>query len=217
VVSISESLQDGLFGPVNEQQNKWLWKIEANCKSLIDHVSDFLDLSKIEAGHIELVKRPVNLEALIKESLLEHSIQAGKREMSLKSQIENGLPTLWVDSRRLNQVLSNLLSNAFKFSDDGVGIEVGARRGDGNEVIVWVKDIGIGIPSEEIGRIFEKYRQLSSARNSSHKGTGLGLVICKKIIEAHGGRIWAESEIGKGATFFFSLPVNVSGAGANCE
>jgi two-component system, OmpR family, sensor histidine kinase VicK len=93
---------------------------------------------------------------------------------------------------------------------------VGARRG-GNEVIVWVKDIGIGIPSEKIGRIFKKYRQLPSARNSSHKGSGLGLVICKKIVEPHGGRIWAESENGKGATFFFSLPVHASGAGANCE
>jgi PAS domain S-box-containing protein len=217
VVSISESLQDGLFGPVNEQQSKWLWKIEANCKGLIDHVSDFLDLAKIEAGHIELVKRPVNLEALIKESLVEHSIQAGKRDMPLRSQIENGLPTLWVDSRRVNQVLSNLLSNAFKFSDDGAGIEVGARHGGGNEVVVWVKDTGIGIPSEEIGRIFEKYRQLSSARNASQKGTGLGLVICKKIVEAHGGRIWAESENGKGATFFFSLPLNVCGAGAYLE
>jgi PAS domain S-box-containing protein len=217
VVSISESLQDGLFGPVNEQQNKWLWKIEANCKSLIDHVSDFLDLSKIEAGHIELVKTPVHLDALIKESLLEHSIQADQRNIPLRSQIENGLPILWADSRRVNQVLNNLLSNAFKFSDDGAGIEVGARHCGGNEVVVWVKDTGIGIPSEEIGRIFEKYRQLPSARNSSHKGTGLGLVICKRIVEAHGGRIWAESENGKGATFFFSLPVSVSDAKANCE
>jgi PAS domain S-box-containing protein len=215
VVSISESLQDGLFGPVNEQQNKWLWKIETNCKSLIDHVSDFLELSKIEAGHIELVKKPLNLEALIKESLVEHSIQADKRDIPLRSQIENQLPTLWGDSRRLNQVLSNLLSNAFKFSDDGSGIEVGARHSGGNEVVVWVKDMGIGIPSHQMGQIFEKYRQLSSGRNSSHKGTGLGLVICKKIVEAHGGRIWAESEDGKGATFFFSLPVNVYGAGAN--
>jgi signal transduction histidine kinase len=215
VVSISESLQDGLFGPVNEQQNKWLWKIETNCKGLIDHVSDFLDLAKIEAGHIELVKKPVNLETLIKESLLEHSIQADKRNMPLRSQIENELPTLWVDSRRLNQVLSNLLSNSFKFSDDGAVIEVGARHGGGNEVVVWVKDMGIGIPSDEIGQIFKKYRQLSSGRNLSHKGTGLGLVICKRIVEAHGGRIWAESEDGKGATFFFSLPINGSGAGAN--
>ena len=217
VVSIAESLQDGLFGPVNEQQSKWLWKIEANCKSLIDHVSDFLDLSKIEAGHIQLVKEPVNLKALIEESLIEHSLQAGKRDIPLGTQIENGLPTLWADARRLNQVLSNLLSNAFKFSEQGARIEVGASLARENEVIVWVKDNGIGIPSEEIGRMFEKYRQLPSARNSSHRGTGLGLVICKKIVEAHGGRIWAESENGGGATFLFSLPINSTIAGAHCE
>jgi len=211
VVSISESIQDGLFGPVNEQQSKWLWKIEANCRSLIDHVSDFLDLSKIEAGHIELIKKPVNLEALLKESLVEHSIQADKRDIALRTQIAHPLPVLWADARRLNQVLNNLLSNAFKFSDDGAGIEVGARHSGGNEVVVWVKDRGVGIPNDEIGRMFEKYRQLSSTRGSNHRGTGLGLVICKKIIEAHGGRIWAESEDGEGATFFFSLPVNVSG------
>ncbi|HSF57245.1 MAG TPA: ATP-binding protein, partial [Candidatus Binatia bacterium] len=215
VVSISESIQDGLFGPVNEQQSKWLWKIEANCRSLIDHVSDFLDLSKIEAGHIELIKKPVNLEALLKESLVEHSIQADKRDIALRTQIAHPLPVLWADARRLNQVLNNLLSNAFKFSDDGAGIEVGARHSGRNEVVVWVKDWGVGIPNDEIGRIFEKYRQLSSTKGSNHRGTGLGLVICKKIIEAHGGRIWAESEDGKGATFFFSLPVNVSGAAEN--
>ena len=88
MVSIAESLQDGLFGQVNEQQNKWLWKIETNCRSLIEHVSDFLDLSKIEAGHIELIKKPVDLRALIHEILMEHSIQADKRQISLRSQID---------------------------------------------------------------------------------------------------------------------------------
>ena len=213
VVSIAESLQIGLFGPVNEQQSKWLWKIETNCKSLIEHVSDFLDLSKIDAGHIELAKKPVDLEALIHEILVEHSIQADKRQISLSSQIDIELPRIWVDPRRFNQVLSNLLSNAFKFSDDGDDIEVGAGRGSDNEVNVWVKDTGIGIASDEIGEIFEKYRQVSSGRNSGHKGTGLGLVICKKIVEAHGGRIWAESQEGKGATFLFSLPINASISG----
>ena len=135
VVSIAESLQDGLFGQVNEQQNKWLWKIETNCKSLIEHVSDFLELSKIEAGHIELVKKPVDLEALIHEILVEHSIQADKRRISLRSQIDRELPTTWLDPRRFNQVLSNLLNNALKFSDDGGDIEVGASRGSGNEVM----------------------------------------------------------------------------------
>ena len=183
-------------------------KIETNCKSLIEHVSDFLDLSKIEAGRIELVKKPVDLEALIHEILVEHSIQADKRGISLRCQIERELPTTWVDPRCFNQVLSNLLSNALKFSDDGGDIEVGAIRSSGAEVKVWVKDTGIGISSDEIGQIFEKYRQVSSGRNSGHKGTGLGLVICKRIVEAHGGRIWAESQDGKGATFFFSLPVD---------
>lgn len=210
VVSIAESLQDGLFGPVNEQQSKWLWKIETNCKGLIEHVSDFLDLSKIDAGHIELIKKPVNLSALIHEILVEHSIQASKRQISLRSQIEGELPTVWVDPRRFNQVLSNLLNNALKFSDDGDEIEVGASHGSGDEVKVWVKDKGIGIDSDEIGQIFEKYHQVSSGRNSGQKGTGLGLAICKKIVEAHGGRIWAESEKGKGAAFFFSLPCNAS-------
>jgi PAS domain S-box-containing protein len=208
VVSIAESLQGGLFGPVNEQQNKWLWKIETNCKGLIEHVSDFLDLSKIEAGHIELVKKPVDLKTLIHEILVEHSIQADKRQISFRNKIDRELPTIWLDPRRFSQVLSNLLNNALKFSDDGGDIEVGAGRGSGNEVNVWVKDAGIGIDSDEIGQIFEKYRQVSSGRNSGHKGTGLGLVICKKIVEAHGGRIWAESTEGNGAAFFFSLPTN---------
>ena len=215
VVSIAESLQNGLFGSVNEQQNKWLWKIENNCKSLIEHVSDFLDLSKIEAGHIQLVKKAVDLEALIHEILVEHSIQADKRRISLRSQIDSGLPTTWVDPRRFNQVLSNLLSNALKFSGDGGDIEVGASRSNGNEVKAWVKDAGIGIASDEIGQIFEKYRQISSGRSSGQKGTGLGLVICKKIVEAHGGRIWAESQEGRGATVFFSLPVDALRSGPN--
>ena len=215
VVSIAESLQNGLFGSVNEQQNKWLWKIENNCKSLIEHVSDFLDLSKIEAGHIELVKKAVDLELLIHEILVEHSIQADKRRISLRSQIDRGLPTTWVDPRRFNQVLSNLLSNALKFSGDGGDIEVGASRSNGNEVKAWVKDAGIGIASGEIGQIFEKYRQVSSGSSSGQKGTGLGLVICKKIVEAHGGRIWAESQEGRGATVFFSLPVDALRSGPN--
>jgi PAS domain S-box-containing protein len=213
VVSIAESLHDGLFGPVNEQQNKWLWKIEANCKGLIEHVSDFLDLSKIEAGHIELVKKLVDLDALIRDSLVEHSIQAEKSHISLRSQIDIQLPAVWVDPRRVNQVLSNLLSNALKFSDDGGEIAVGAGLNNENEVMVWVKDQGVGIPSDEIDQIFEKYHQLSSGKNSGYKGTGLGLVICKKIVETHGGRIWIESKERQGTTVFFSLPVHGSPSG----
>ena len=208
IVSIIESLRHELFGPVNEQQTQWLRKMQTNCIVLIDHISDFLDLSKIEAGHVELVKKPVNLGNLIYESLVEHSIQGDKRNIRLNMEVEKDLPILSLDARRLNQVLGNLLSNALKFTPDGGQVEVGARDINGTDVVVWVKDTGVGIPEEEAGQIFEMYRQLSSGRNSSHLGTGLGLAICKKIVEAHGGRIWVNSEANKGTVFSFSLPIS---------
>ena len=146
-------------------------------------------------------------QALIHEILVEHSIQVDKRRISLRSQIDRGLPTTWVDPRRFNQVLSNLLSNALKFSGDGGDIEVGASRSNGNEVKAWVKDAGIGIASGEIGQIFEKYRQVSSGRSSGQKGTGLGLVI-KKIVPrpmADGSGLKAKKEEAQRS---FSPPVD---------
>jgi signal transduction histidine kinase len=108
----------------------------------------------------------------------------------------------------LDQVLGNLLSNAIKFTEKGGVIEVGAGRANETHAQIWVKDTGVGIPRTEIGNLFEKYRQCSNIRESGHKGTGLGLVICKMVVQAHGGRIWVESEEGKGSTFFFTLPLN---------
>ena len=208
VVSITESIIDELFGPVTEPQRKWLWKIQTNCKSLIGHVSDFLDLSKIDAGQLEIRKEPVELEPLIHESLVEYSIEADKRNILLKTEIGARIPTVLADPRRVNQVLSNLLSNALKFTEEGGKIDVGASRGDHDEVLVWVKDSGIGIHQDEVEQLFGMYRQLSSGTRSKRKGTGLGLAICKNIVEAQGGRIWVESKQGKGTTFFFSLSVN---------
>jgi PAS domain S-box-containing protein len=208
LVSIVESMRTELFGPLTEQQAKWLRKMETNCINLIDHISDFLDFSKIEAGHVELVKKPINLGSLIYENLIEHSIQADKRNIRLNMEVENDLPTVSIDARRLNQVLVNLLSNALKFTPEGGQVEVGARRANTTDVVVWVKDTGVGIPTQEVGEIFEAYRQLSSGKNSHHAGTGLGLAICKKIVEAHGGRIWVNSEENKGTIFSFSLPLD---------
>ncbi len=208
VVSIAESVADGLFGPLNDEQSKWLWKVRNNCKGLIEHVSDFLDLSKIEAGRIELAKRPVDLEALLHEGLADFSLQADKRNILIMIKIDSHLPLISLDSRGINQVLSNLFSNALKFCDSGGQIEVGARRREKGEVQVWVRDSGVGIPRDEIEHVFEKYRQLSGGKASQDKGTGLGLVICKAIVEAHGGRIWVESAEGAGSTFYFTLPVS---------
>ncbi len=207
VVSITDSIRDGLFGAVNEQQEKWLWKVQESCGSLISHVSDYLDLSKIDAGKLELAKAPADLKVLLLDGSVEHSVEADKRRISFTTEIRDDLPPLSLDVRRISQVLENLLSNAFKFTESGGAILIGACAWGDTEVVWWVKDSGIGIPAEEFDHIFDKYRQVARGVHSGRGGTGLGLAICKKIVEAHGGRIWLESEPEKGSTFFVSLPV----------
>jgi len=118
------------------------------------------------------------------------------------------LPMVWADSRRITQVLTNFISNALKFTDSGGAIEVSASRSEG-AVVVSVRDSGAGIDAEEQKHIFQMYSQVSSSEKSQKRSSGIGLVICKKVIEAHGGRIWVESALGKGSSFYFSLPVQV--------
>ncbi|MFQ5813551.1 MAG: ATP-binding protein [Anaerolineae bacterium] len=215
VVSAAGMLEDGLMGPVNENQKKWLTKIGAAARSLVDLISQFLDLSKIEAGRIELVREEMDLKQFIRDCLDNYLPLARDKKLSFKSCVDPALPRIDADPRRLEQVLSNLLSNAIKFGGEGGEIEVGASQGGTGEIKVWVKDNGVGIPAHEIGNLFEMYRQAKSGRASKYEGTGLGLVICKMIVEAHGGRIWAESEEGKGTTFVFLLPINQQGSGSN--
>ena len=210
VVSIVDSVRDGLFGPVTALQEKWLWKIQTNCHSLIQHVSDFLDLSKFNAGELQLVKAPADLAVLLDDCVQEFAIEADKRRIALRTEIDDGVRSFPLDQRRISQVLSNLLSNALKFTDVGGTIEVGAGVVvNGADVIVWVKDSGAGIAEDEIEEVFQMYRQTQSGQESYHRGTGLGLAICKKIVEAHGGRLWVDSEVGKGSAFYFTLPMNL--------
>jgi len=208
VVSIVDSVREGLFGPVTALQEKWLWKIQTNCRSLIQHVSDFLDLSKFNAGQLQLVKAPADMAALVEDCAQEYAIEADKRRISLITQIEPGVSSCPIDERRINQVLGNLLSNALKFTEAGGAIEIGAGKRDNGDLMIWVKDSGVGIAVEELEYIFEMYRQSQSGQESYHRGTGLGLAICKKIIEAHGGSLWVESEVGRGSAFYFTLPPN---------
>ena len=207
VVSTAAMVEDGLFGSVNEEQKQWLGKIGTSCRNLVDLVSDFLDLSKLEAGRIDLVKEDMDLEQLIRNSFDNYLLVAQAKKIVLRSSVDPALPRLMADPRRMDQVLSNLLSNALKFTGEGGEIEVGAGHQNAKEAKVWVKDTGVGILSEELGLIFGKYRQSASGKTSSHKGTGLGLVICKMIVEAHGGKISVESEEGKGTTFTVTLPL----------
>ena len=205
VIGVVTMMEDGVFGNVNDEQKKWLGKVLTTSHSLVGLVSDFLDLSKIEAGHVDLVKEDVDLTHLIRITLENHLPLAQERGLTLRHQTDPSLTPIYADPRRLGQVLNNLLSNAIKFTPQGGSVEVGARQ-ENNSVRVDVKDSGVGIPTAEIDGLFKKYGQTSAGRQSQHKGTGFGLVICKTIVEAYDGKIWVESEEGKGTTFSFCLP-----------
>ena len=210
IMGAAEVMLDEIFGSVNDEQKKWLSKILASGRRLVDLVSDFLDLSKLEAGFVDISKEAVDLGALIQQSLENHLVLAQDKGISLSNRTDPTTPLIQGDPRRLEQVLGNLISNAIKFTKQGGAIEIGAARLNAGEVNVWVKDNGVGIAAEELGSVFEKYRQCGNHKNVSYKGTGLGLVICKMIVEGHGGKISVESEEGKGSTFSFSLPASPS-------
>ena len=206
VLSTAAMLEDGLLGPVSEEQQKWLVKIQTMCRSLVDLVNDFLDLSKLDAGHVNLQKEIVDLNQLIRSNVETYLPLASHKSIALVEQVEPDLSPVEADPRRLDQVLLNLISNAIKFTPEGGEIEVGASQDEGTQVKLWVKDTGAGIPPAELASLFKKYGQTTSGKTSKDKGTGLGLVICKMIVEAHGGRIWVESEPGKGSKFTVALP-----------
>lgn len=205
----AEVMMKGMFGDVNDEQERWLGKILANSHSLVNLVSDFLDVAKLEAGYIQLMLEPMDLRDLIDKSIENFLFLAQKKQISLTKSVPGSMPLVQGDRPRLEQVINNLMSNAIKFTPAEGRIELGVAQPDEAQVKVWVKDSGVGIPHSEMTELFEKYRQCSntsSITDSGNKGTGLGLVICKMVVQAHGGRIGVESEEGKGSMFFFSLP-----------
>jgi signal transduction histidine kinase len=165
-----------------------------------------LDISVIEAGALELLRTKSDLKRLIELRLRVHSIGAKKKTLVLTSSLDD-VPEFSFDSRRVGQVLDNLLTNAMKFSPQGGNIEVSLRVEDG-EAVVAVRDHGQGVPPGEEELLFQSFKQTSVRPTAGEPGTGLGLPIVRKIVEAHGGRVWAESVYGHGATFFFSLPMS---------
>ena len=207
VTGVAGLLRENAAGEVNEEQKKWLGKIQDNAQHMVQIVNDFLDVSHLESGRVHLVKKEIDLGQLVENCLNNVFSLAREKNISLKNASSQPLPKIRADGRRLEQVISNLLSNALKFTGAGGEISVGCQQSNGN-IITWVKDSGVGISGQELSWIFEKYRQTKSGQNTAEKGTGLGLAICKMIVEAHRGRIWVESAEDKGATFYFSLPVD---------
>ncbi len=206
VIGFSDVLEQKLFGELNERQAEYVRDISSSGKHLLDLVNEILDLSKVEAGRMELEKSDFVLADTIHAALAFVRDRAARHRIQLAAEVPADLGTVTADERKIRQVLLNLLSNAVKFTPDGGWIGVAARRDDA-EVRVSVRDTGIGIAPEDQPAVFEEFRQVGRAQERSREGTGLGLTLAKRFVELHAGRIWLESDVGKGSTFSFALPV----------
>jgi signal transduction histidine kinase len=204
IIGFSEVLVDRMFGELNEKQEEYLKDIYASGQHLLSLINDILDLSKIEAGRMELELSEFDLPSAIDNALILVRERASRRGITLGHSVDDRLGQIRGDERKVKQVLLNLLSNALKFTPEGGRIDVRAAPQDGVAEIS-VADTGVGIAPEDQDAVFEEFRQVGTA-DKKVEGTGLGLALSRKFIELHGGRIWVESEVGKGSTFRFTLP-----------
>jgi len=205
IIGFSEVLSEKMFGELNEKQEEYSKDIHASGQHLLSLINDILDLSKIEAGRMELELSDFHLPAALDSALTLIRERAGRRSIALQINVDERLGQIQGDERKVRQVVLNLLSNAIKFTPEGRRIEVGAMLKDGF-VEVSVRDTGVGIAPEDQEVVFEEFRQVGTA-DKKVEGTGLGLTLCRKFVELHGGRIWVKSELGQGSTFTFAIPV----------
>jgi GAF domain-containing protein len=205
IIGFSEVLTDRMFGELNEKQEEYLKDIYASGTHLLSLINDILDLSKIEAGRMELELTDFDLPQAIDNAVMLVRERAGRRSIALQMNVDERLSQVRADERKIRQVVLNLLSNAIKFTPEGGRIEVTAVPKDGF-VEVSVSDTGVGISPEDQEAVFEEFRQVGTAEKNA-EGTGLGLTLCRKFIELHGGRIWVKSRVGVGSTFTFTIPV----------
>jgi two-component system, NtrC family, sensor kinase len=205
IIGFSEVLSERMFGGLNEKQDEYLKDIHASGQHLLSLINDILDLSKIEAGRMELELSDFDLPMAIDSALTLIRERAARRSIALHTTVDERLGQMQGDERKIRQVLLNLLSNAIKFTPEGGRIEVAAKPVDGF-IEVSVSDTGVGIAPEDQEAVFEEFKQVGMA-DKKVEGTGLGLALSRKFIELHGGKICVESQVGAGSTFTFTVPV----------
>ena len=205
IIGFSEVLSERMFGDLNEKQEEYLRDIHASGQHLLSLINDILDLSKIEAGRMELELTDFNLPAALDNALTLVRERAARHGVALHITVDERIEQVHADERKIRQVVLNLLSNAIKFTPEGGRIDVRAVAGDG-VVAVSVSDTGVGIAAEDQEAIFEEFRQVGTAAKKV-EGTGLGLALSRKFVELHGGRISVQSQVGSGSTFTFTIPV----------
>jgi GAF domain-containing protein len=205
IIGFSEVLGERMFGELNEKQAEYTEDILSSGRHLLSLINEILDLSKVEAGRMELELATFDLPLAIDNARTFVRERATKHGINLDVTVDERLGDFVGDERKIKQVLLNLLSNAVKFTPEGGRIGINARQADGS-VEISVSDTGIGIAPEDQAKIFEEFRQVGTDYAHKVEGTGLGLTLAKKFVELHGGKIWVESEVGKGSTFSFTLP-----------
>jgi signal transduction histidine kinase len=205
IIGFSQVLGEEMVGEVNEKQAEYLEDILSSGNHLLSLINDVLDLSKVEAGQVDLELAPFSLQEALERGVAMVRERATRDGVQVTLAANVDIDVVAGDERRIRQVIFNLLSNAVKFTPTGGSVDVWATQVNG-EVSVSVADTGRGIAGEDLRRIFEEFQQ-TEAGIEQGEGTGLGLALSKRLVELHGGRIWVDSELGKGSTFVFTLPV----------
>jgi signal transduction histidine kinase len=210
IIGFSEALIDRMFGDMNEKQLDYQKDIHESGKHLLSLINDILDLSKIEAGRMELELSTFHLPTAVSNAVTLIRERAMRHGIALGVDIDPRLGDFQADERKVKQILLNLLSNAVKFTPDGGRVDVSAR-GDTDKVEIAVKDTGVGIAPEDQASLFEEFKQLGKDSSRKAEGTGLGLALTKRLVELHGGQILVDSAVGQGSTFRVTLPVHANG------
>jgi protein-histidine pros-kinase len=212
IIGFSEMMYDGKLGVVSQEHKEYLGDILTSAKHLLHLINDVLDLAKVEAGRINFQAEPVELTNLVWETCESVRALVGNKRLKIESRIDPEVNAVHSDPAKLKQVLYNYLSNAIKFTADEGRILVKAMPNGQSEFRIEVEDTGIGIRSEDIEKLFVEFQQLDSTLTKRYQGTGLGLALTKKLVEAQGGRVGVNSVFNKGSTFFAVLPRNLNAA-----
>ncbi len=203
VIGFSDVLLERMFGELNQRQEEYVRDIRDSGRHLLDLINEILDLSKVEAGRMELEPAAVSLPELLEQGLALVRERAARQRLTIALDVGPGVGIVWADEVKLKQVVVNLVSNAVKFTPEGGRVDIAAAVA-GDEVVVTVRDTGIGIAEADQERIFEAFQR--GDRRASTEGTGLGLTLSKRFVELHGGRVWVESALGEGSLFGFAIP-----------
>ena len=207
VIGFSDLLLEGAFGSLNTRQSKYVSNILISGKNLLEIINNLLDISRLEAGERNLNYEEIDIASLIGEVRMSLLSPASNKKISVEVKVDTSLENIRADRTKLRQILYNLMSNAIKFTPEKGRVTVSACKKEGM-LEIKVSDNGIGLSKEDNEKIFMPFIQADSSTARGYGGAGLGLYIVKNFIDLHGGKIWVDSEVGKGSTFIFTLPID---------